>query len=101
MNHGDTLHYGDTANHSDVLDVCINLLDGSKNDRELQAIHGRLDRAREVLVERILMAQVGLAGNLRGKLHITVCVLTENKKNETGTWNKAGHHVLSPNGRRK
>lgn len=57
------------------------LKNGDKEDRELQGILSRLDRARAGLVERILVAQVGLVGNLREGFRIAFGVLMETNEN--------------------
>ena len=53
---------------------------GDKDDRELQAILGRLDSARDELVLRISVAQVGLMGNLDGGFRVAFNVLTETNR---------------------
>jgi hypothetical protein len=50
---------------------------GDKEDRELQGILDRLDRARDGLVVRILVAQVGVVGNLQDGFRVAFGVLTE------------------------
>ncbi len=48
---------------------------GNKNDRKLQGIFGRLDREQDGLVVRILVAQVGLVGNLQDGFRVAFSVL--------------------------
>lgn len=53
------------------------LKSGDKDDKELQGILDRLDRARDELALRILVAQVGLVGNLKDGFHVAFDVLLE------------------------
>lgn len=48
---------------------------GNKDDRKLQGIFGRLDREQDGLVVRILVAQVGLVGNLQDGFRVAFSVL--------------------------
>ncbi|KAI1325821.1 hypothetical protein F5Y16DRAFT_254213 [Xylariaceae sp. FL0255] len=50
---------------------------GDKDERDLQEILGRLDRARDLLSMRIQTAQVGLEGNLQDGFRVAFDVLTE------------------------
>ncbi|KAI1322069.1 hypothetical protein F5Y16DRAFT_404851 [Xylariaceae sp. FL0255] len=50
---------------------------GDKDERDLQGILGRLDRARDLLCVRIQTAQVGLEGNLQDGFRVAFDVLTE------------------------
>lgn len=53
------------------------LKSGDREDRELQKIFERLDRARGELILRISVAQVGLVGNLEDGFGVAFNVLTE------------------------
>jgi chromosome segregation ATPase len=53
------------------------LKSGDKEDKQLQGILDRLDRARDELVLRISVAQVGLVGNLKDGFRVAFGVLTE------------------------
>lgn len=50
---------------------------GNNDDKELQKILERLDRARDLLAMRILVAQVGLVGNLQDGFRVAFGVLAE------------------------
>jgi hypothetical protein len=56
------------------------LKSGDKDDRELEGILKRLDRARDELVLRISVAQVGLVGNLKDGFRVVFDVLMETNK---------------------
>lgn len=60
------------------------LKSGDREDKELQSILDRLDRARDGLVLWISMAQVGLVGNLEDGFRVAYDVLleTNNKVNQ-------------------
>ncbi|KAK3934360.1 hypothetical protein QBC46DRAFT_427678 [Diplogelasinospora grovesii] len=53
------------------------LKSGDKDDKELQGILDRLDRARNELVLRISVAQVGLVGDLQGGFRVAFGVLAK------------------------
>ncbi len=56
------------------------LKSGDKDDRELEGILKRLDRARDELVLRISVAQVGLVGNLKDDFHVAFDILRETNR---------------------
>jgi len=56
------------------------LKSGDKDDRELEGILRRLDRARDELVLRISVAQVGLVGNLKDGFRVAFDVLMETNR---------------------
>jgi hypothetical protein len=56
------------------------LKSGDKDDKELQGIFTRLDRARDELALRILVAQVGLVGNIKEGFYDAFDVLKETNK---------------------
>lgn len=73
--------------------MLLALRNGDKDDKELRGILSCLDRAREELVERILVAQVGMIGNLRDGFRIRLWRLHRNqRKRKAGTPKKSGPH---------